>query len=270
MGIFWLMQKLLPLHLQNPLARFSNRAQDYARYRPSYPPETITTLLRDLGDPKTLTVADIGAGTGIAARLLGDRHVTVTAVEPNEAMREAAIPHPNVKFHAASAEETQLPDHHFDLITCCQAFHWFNTPLALAEFQRILKPDGRLGLLWNKRSTEDPFTGQYEDIIRHASDRQVKVLTEFQAAERVAYAPQFKNYRLYEFKWKRPMSYEALIGLTLSASYLPKSGTAYDAMRRALDNLFDQFSTVGERGDRQIQMAYHTDLHLAESTLTEG
>lgn len=264
------MDNLPPLHQQNPLHRFSNRAIDYARYRPSYPPEAIAALLDGLGDPAALTVADVGAGTGIGARLLGDRQITVTAVEPNAAMREVAEPHPNVRFHAAPAEDTQLPDHHFDLITCCQAFHWFNTPLALTEFQRILKPGGRLGLLWNKRSTDDPFTGKYEDIIRRASDRQVKVLTEFQAADRVSHSPQFKNYRLHVFHWHRPMTYEALLGLTLSASYLPKSGAPFEAMRRELDDLFDQWATVGEGGDRQIMMAYHTDLHLAESTFTGG
>jgi len=263
------MENLPPLHQQNPLDRFSNRAQDYARYRPSYPAEAIAALLDGLGDPATLTVADIGAGTGIGARLLGDRQITVTAVEPNAAMRDMALPHPNVTFHAAPAEDTQLPDHSFDLITCCQAFHWFNTPLALAEFQRILKPRGRLGLLWNKRTTEDPFTEKYEDIIRRASDRQVKVLTEFQAADRVSHSPQFKNYRLQVFQWKRPMTYEEIVGLTLSASYLPKSGEAYDAMRQELDALFDQWARVGEGGDRQILMAYHTDLHLAESTFVE-
>lgn len=264
------MENLPPLHQQNPLGRFTNRAQDYARFRPSYPPEAIAALLAGLGEPASFTAADIGAGTGIAARLLGDRQLTVIAVEPNAAMREAALPHPNVTFHAAAAEDTQLPEHSFDLITCCQAFHWFDTPLALTEFQRILKPGGRLALLWNKRSPDDPFTGKYEDIIRSASDRQVKVLTEFQAAERVAHAPQFKNYRLQVFQWKRPMTHKALLGLSLSASYLPKSGEAYDAMCKQLDALFDQFATAGEGGDRQVHMVYHTDLHLAESTLTEA
>lgn len=80
----------------DPTRRFSDRADAYARFRPSYPASAIDAILAGLAPPATLEAADVGAGTGIASRLLGDRGVRVAAVEPNAAMRAAAAPHPRV------------------------------------------------------------------------------------------------------------------------------------------------------------------------------
>jgi len=254
---------LLPLHQQNPLGRFSNRAQDYARYRPTYPAAAIDTLLHHLGHPATLVAADIGAGTGIASRLLGDRGLTVWAIEPNAAMRDAAQPHPNVTFQDATAEATGLPDASVHLITCCQAFHWFRAEQALAEFHRILKPNGRVALLWNERNPGDRFTEAYETLIHSASDRQIKAMTDYKSATALAHAPQFTDYQTHHFDWVRPMAYEALMGLALSASYVPKIGDAHDTLMHHLHQLFEQWAKPGEGGDRQIQMAYRANVYLA-------
>ena len=90
------------------VGRFSDRAADYVRYRPSYPPAAIELILEGLGSPADLTVADIGAGTGISARLVADRGVRVIAVEPGDGMRSAAAPHDNVTWVAGLAEATGL------------------------------------------------------------------------------------------------------------------------------------------------------------------
>lgn len=82
----------------NPLSRFSDRAADYAKHRPSYPTPAIDAILEGFGEPPQLVAADIGAGTGISSRLLAERGVRVIAIEPNAAMREAASPHPLVEF----------------------------------------------------------------------------------------------------------------------------------------------------------------------------
>ncbi len=147
-----------PLHTMNPLSRFSDRAADYAKYRPSYPDQAIATILEGLGNPSQLVAADIGAGTGISSRLLAERGVRVLAIEPNPSMREAASPHALVEFRNGTAEATNLPDSSVDLVTCFQAFHWFDPAPTLWEFHRILKPSGRLALVWNDRSQEDEFT----------------------------------------------------------------------------------------------------------------
>jgi hypothetical protein len=83
------------------VGRFRDRAADYVKYRPTYPAAAIDAILDRLGAPDRMLAADIGAGTGISARLLGDRRVRVVAVEPGEAMRRAADPHRQVAWVAA-------------------------------------------------------------------------------------------------------------------------------------------------------------------------
>ncbi len=97
-----------PLHAMNPQDRFSDRAGDYAKYRPSYPAAAIDSILEGLDEPSV--AADIGAGTGISSRLLAERGVRVVAIEPNAEMRQAALPHPLVSFHNGTAENTNLPN----------------------------------------------------------------------------------------------------------------------------------------------------------------
>ena len=111
----------------DPTGRFADRASDYVKYRPSYPASAIDAVLGGCGEPSSLHAADIGAGTGISARLLGDRGVRMVAVEPNAAMRNSAEPHPGVVFHDGTAEVTNLNDAAVDLVLCAQAFHWFRS-----------------------------------------------------------------------------------------------------------------------------------------------
>jgi len=63
----------------NPLSYFSDRGEDYEKYRPIHPASAIDAILSDLGSPTQLVAADVGAGTGIGARLLADRGVRVMA-----------------------------------------------------------------------------------------------------------------------------------------------------------------------------------------------
>src|SRR4051812_29902068 len=135
------------LFQMNPTERFSDRARDYVRFRPSYPSEAIDEVLRGL--PAGIVCADVGAGTGISARLVADRGVKVIAVEPNAAMRGAATPHELVEWRAGTAEATGLGTAAVDLVVCAQAFHWFDPARALEEFHRILRPGGRVALMWN-------------------------------------------------------------------------------------------------------------------------
>ena len=133
MGTLWAM---------DTIHRFDNRAGDYVKYRPGYPAAAIDVIVGGLGDPRRLRAADIGAGTGISARLLGDRGVHVIAVEPGRGMRGAAEPHPNVRWLAGKADATGLASGSIDVVVCAQSFHWFQRHEAVAEFARILKPRG--------------------------------------------------------------------------------------------------------------------------------
>ena len=137
--------------------RFSDKAKKYERYRPQYPEEALTEILRQSGIiPYTnQKVADIGSGTGKFTKLLLDRGFEVYAVEPNNEMRAIAekkfIDNEHFNSISATSEDTTLEDRSISLITVAQAFHYFDIENTKKEFLRILKPGGKVALLWNFR-----------------------------------------------------------------------------------------------------------------------
>jgi SAM-dependent methyltransferase len=153
-----------------PTERFSNRADHYRRYRPGYPAAIIELLREECGLKAGAAIADVGSGTGLFTKLLLQAEYDVTAVEPNEAMRQAAEEdlHGFSRFRsiAATAEETGLPSSSFDAITAAQAFHWFDSRAAAREFRRLLRPSGWIVLIWNHRENQDSaFALEYEELL---------------------------------------------------------------------------------------------------------
>lgn len=254
---------LPPLYTQNPQQRFSNRADDYAKYRPSYPVAAIDWILQGLGDSTALTAADIGAGTGISSRLLAERGLTVWAVEPNEAMQSAALSHPRLEFRTGTAEQTGLPDQSVDLITCCQAFHWFEPNATLTEFHRILKPHGRLALMWNDRDREDEFTEAYTEAVRKAVDPNYfdRLDRKSSDADSLRQSSWFEQYRTQGFKNSHRLDREGLIGIALSASYVPKTGPLHEQLIQDLQELYDHW--VGRFASDGVALSYQTNVYLA-------
>ena len=246
------------LHEMNPQNRFSSRAEDYARYRPSYPDAVIDRIIADLGNPSELVAADIGAGTGISSRLLADRGLKVMAIEPNAAMRQAAQAHPLVEFHNGSAENTNLPNASVDLIICFQAFHWFSPEPTLEEFSRILKPQGRLALVWHNRDRNDEFTRQYSLLTQKASnnDSELRYGTERYLQETTRFEP----VRHLVFPDQQALDCQSLIGRAMSTSYIPQTGKIHDQFIQDLTKLYQQFS------DRHglVYLQYQTSVYLTE------
>jgi SAM-dependent methyltransferase len=252
----------IPLHSQNPLGRFSDRAKDYANYRPSYPPAAIDWILEGMGFPSELVIADIGAGTGISARLMANRGIRVRAIEPNAAMRHAATPHPLIEYCNATAEQTQLPHQSVDLILCCQSFHWFNKPVALEEFHRILKPSGRVALVWNDRNLEDPFTLAFSQIVSQAADRQIFDQSDRKSGTVLKHSPFFTHFRTHTLFHTYSLDLAGLTGLVLSSSYIPKSGAAHEQLLQELTALHHHWSQSSP--DRTVPLSYRVNLYLAD------
>src|SRR5438876_11309524 len=135
--------------------RFSARVEDYARYRPGYPPGVIQLLKTECGLSAESVVADVASGTGIFTRMLLENRCRVFGVEPNVEMRHAAeefmAGHARFKSLNGTAESTTLPNHSVDIITASQAAHWFDPSKERQEFVRILKPGGWTVLMWKDR-----------------------------------------------------------------------------------------------------------------------
>lgn len=151
---------------------YQANADRYVKGRPDYPPEIATWLREVIGLHAGMTVVDLGAGTGKFTPRLLETGAQVIAVEPVAQMLEklsAALP--QVKTLAGTAESIPLPDESVDAVVCAQSFHWFATPHALAEIQRILKPGGKFGLVWNMRDARVSWVRKLNQIVdRHEGD----------------------------------------------------------------------------------------------------
>jgi SAM-dependent methyltransferase len=143
--------------LQHPDSRsFDRVAELYEQARPTYPDEAVSWVARRLGINATSTVLDLGAGTGKLTRAFVPRAARVIAVEPGPKMlaqlRRAV---PEAEPMLGAAEAIPLPDNSVDAVVCGQSFHWFRTDEALREIRRVLRADGGLGLVWNRRDPDD-------------------------------------------------------------------------------------------------------------------
>jgi SAM-dependent methyltransferase len=222
--------------------RFTTRAGAYASGRPSYPSPLIDAILAGLGEPAALVVADLGAGTGISSRLVADRGPRVLAIEPNAAMRNAAQAHPRVEWIDGTAERTTLPDRSVDVVTAFQSWHWVDQPVAILEARRIVRPHGRLAVVYNERGEHDPFTAAYGDIVRrHATDA-----TEQRRANALAHVLGIDPARTTreEFRNCQTLDRAGVHARAESSSYLPQSGPAAAVLHADIDALLDRFAVT--------------------------
>lgn len=247
----------------NSLSRFSDRVQDYVRYRPGYPADAVEWLRERAGLGPGVPVADVGAGTGIFSRLLLEAGARVWAVEPNGPMRAAAEAelgaNGNFRSVAGTAEATGLAAGSVALVTCAQAFHWFDPARTRAEFRRILAPGGACALLWNTSVRGGAFAEGYEEIkARFGTDFQEVRHENLEASGRMAafFGPGGYEKRL--FRNFQELDRAGLTGRMLSSSYAPKAGQPGHApMLAALDALFERCQAAGK-----VRMEYETEAYL--------
>ena len=247
----------------DPTLRFSNRVENYAKYRPGYPSKVLDYLQHECTLTPESTVADIGSGTGIFTRLLLDNDYTVYAVEPNDAMRREAEKqlHQQQKFHPVSgtAEATQLEDKSINLIVCAQAFHWFNNAETKAEFKRIIAPYGHAALIWNNRDVEaDDFAVAYELLLQQQSSDYERVNHQNLTATDFANFYRDGKYKLAKFPNLQVFNFEQLAGRAFSSSYVPPLDTeAGQLFNHQLKTIFDQYQTNGT-----VLFKYDTEVYL--------
>jgi SAM-dependent methyltransferase len=249
----------------NNTERFSNRVDTYVKYRPSYPEAAIDYLYGTVGLNANSVIADIGAGTGIFSRLLLARGSKVIAVEPNQAMREAAEKEsegdPNLRIVSGSAEATGLLDHSVDCIVCAQAFHWFDRFPTQSEFRRILKLGGKVILIWNSRLTSGtPFLEEYDRLLYTFGTDYEKVNHKNISLDTLISF--FKKGGLQEerFTYRQLFDLEGLIGRLLSSSYSPVVGHPnYEPMMIELRNIFERNNQGGK-----VLFDYETEVFWGE------
>lgn len=233
----------------NNTQRFSNRVENYVKYRPHYPAAIITYLQERFGFSAG-AIADVGAGTGILTKLFLDAGYTVYAVEPNEPMlaKATSLLNDHTGFTAVPgiAENTTLANNSVDAVMAGQAFHWFDAAKSKAEFIRILKPHGLVVLVWNERRIDTAFEQEYEVLInQYGKDYvQVKHRNIEQGDIAAFFAPAAME--LKTFNNQQVFDFEGLKGRLLSSSYVPLQGEPkHDEMIAGLKALFDKYQQSG-------------------------
>jgi SAM-dependent methyltransferase len=232
--------------------RFSSRANDYVRYRPSYPSALFDALERECGVEASSVVADIGSGTGIATSILLERGHRVYGVEPNAAMREAAerrlARERNFVSVDACAEATTLGDASVDLVFAAQAFHWFDRATCRREFSRILRAGRCVALVWNDRSRDaTPFLEAYEELLRALSVDYEKVNHRDVVSEAALadfFAP--SAFRALGFENSQTVDRDGLLGRARSSSYVPAVGhPAHERFFAELTQIYETYAVGG-------------------------
>jgi SAM-dependent methyltransferase len=248
----------------DPTKRFSNRVENYLKYRPGYPPEIIDLLERECGLTAVSVIADIGSGTGLLSQLFLKHGNQVFCVEPNAGMRTAGekilAKYPNFVSVNASAENTTLPDHSIDFVVAGQAFHWFNREQARTEFLRLLTPDGWVVLIWNGfRVEKSPLVAGYQRIV-------LRYGTDYQEVRREVTTLNLESFfatgslKRSRFDYQQLFDFEGLKGRLLSASYAPEPDDRnFNSMIEDLRNLFDATQTDGK-----VTFDYDTEVYYGK------
>lgn len=248
----------------NSVKRFTNRVENYVKYRPHYPKEVLELFRTEMNLKKSSLIADVGSGTGISAKLFLENDNIVFGIEPNEAMRDAAEKFleefPNFKSVDGTAENTKLPEESVDFVIAAQAFHWFDREKTRREFRRILKAKGFIALIWNERQLDTtPFLREYEQLlIEFGSDYEKirhdnidkKILQDFFQTE----------FSSKTFQNRQTVDFEGLRGRAVSSSYMPdETDSRFEPMITELKRLFDKYAENGK-----IQILYDANVHYSQ------
>jgi len=241
------------------VTRFSGLADVYDRYRPRYPSIAIAAILEGLAPQPT--AIDIGAGTGISTRALAEAGAHAIAIEPNDEMRAFAVAS-GVDARPGSATATGLADRCADLVTSFQAFHWFANADALAEFRRLLRPAGRVALVWNERDRDDPLTRTFREIEKRFSDPKMLAGIDFSddQLEPLLRDAGFENVRRLDFDNSQSLDGAALLGRVRSCSYSPRSGPQLEDMIEALRALHSEHADAAGN----VVLHYQTEVIMGD------
>jgi SAM-dependent methyltransferase len=223
---------------------FGAAADVYERSRPSYPDDAVDWLVPDR-DPRiperNPTVADLGAGTGKLTRMLLERGVDVVAVDPSDGMLDQLRSLlPETSAVVGTAEEIPLETSSLDAVLVAQAWHWVDVPLASVEVARVLKPGGRLGLIWNVRDERVDWVRELSDI------RGRDPLTIDRANP--DFGQPFGQIEYFVSEWHTPMTRAGLLELISSRSdYIIASEYERAELRSKVEDLLDRHPQLAGR-----------------------
>jgi SAM-dependent methyltransferase len=190
---------------------FGPAAEVYERGRPSYPREAVDWLVPD----GAAHVLDLGAGTGKFTRLLVDRGLRVTAVEPSAGMRDELVRAvPEAQVLPGSAERLPVEGETVDAVIAAQSWHWVDPARAVPEVARVLRPGGTLGLVWNIRDLDEDWLAALDGILAAANGDSV-----IESGQPTVGEP-FGPVERRDFRWVNHVSPDDVVAMVASRSYV--------------------------------------------------
>ncbi|MGO4300686.1 class I SAM-dependent methyltransferase [Leifsonia sp. RAF41] len=233
-------------------ASFDHAADVYDSARPSYPADAVTWLAEGIEGP----VLDLGAGTGKLAASLVDRGLEVTAVDPSpEMLRVLRERLPGVRASEGAAERIPFPDASFDLVLAAQAWHWVDPERAVPEVVRVLRPGGRIGLVWNERDESVGWVRELGELMAAGS-------AAFDDEADPVLPPPFGALEKHETRWVQALSHDGLLDLARSRSYfITKGADGQAAVIQSLRRLLREHPDLAGRDT--VELPYVTRSYRA-------
>lgn len=228
---------------------FGRVAAAYDRARPSYPAEAVAWLTGHT--PRT--VVELGAGTGKLTDRLVELGHDVLATDPSDPMlQHLRLRHPDLRVATAPAEAVPVATRTVDTVVAAQAFHWFDADTALREAARMLKPEGRIALVWNVRDARVPWVRRFHQLVGAAA---VEESPAAEAADMLVASKLFGYVEEATYRFWQPLRRADLLDLVRSRSDVAvMDPMAQDRLLRKVDELFDAY----DRGPDGLLLPYLT------------
>ncbi|MDQ3896356.1 MAG: methyltransferase domain-containing protein [Actinomycetota bacterium] len=240
---------------------FGRDPEVYERSRPSYPPEAVAWLCEHLAIGPGATVVDLAAGTGKLTRLLVPAGAALVAVEPVEGMRRVlgeAVP--GVPVVAGTAEALPLRTASVDAVCVAQAFHWFDADRAFAELARVLRPGGRVGLLWNARDRSVDWVDRAWAIMDRVEKKAPWRDHEHWRESALGDRPQFGELHAATFHHEHPTTPEGVVERIRGVSHV--AVLPPDEQAAVLGEVRDLLARHPDtRGRDQLRIPYRVDCY---------
>lgn len=228
--------------------RFDGKGEIYAKARPKYALGLFDYLKNTSNIPVGSIFADVGSGTGIFTGQLLNCGYKVFAVEPNEDMRKKAEKElsPDKNFISVNGSDANmnLLDNSVDYITAAQAFHWFDSEAFRKECRRVLKPGGRVIIVYNSRDERAACTKALADL-RHKYNPEFHSFSNGMSDEKcIAFF--VGECDIFHADNTQVYDRQGYINRVLSSSYsLKESDKRYKEYLKDINKIFDSFSTDG-------------------------
>ena len=239
-------------------AGFSDAA-DYEAARPSYPPDAVAWFVEHLRIEPGRRVVDLAAGTGKLTRLLAPAGADLIAAEPVAGMRATfRSVLPGVPVMGTTAEHLAFRDDSLDAVTVAQAFHWFDHDAAIGELARVLRPGGRVGLVWNARDRSvdwvDRIWGIMDRVEKRAPWRNHNEWSDSAYTD----LPGFGSLHTAQFRHEQMVTPEEMVQRVASVSHVAVLPEA--AREAVLDEVRVVLTTHADaRGRAHLSVPYRVD-----------